>query len=78
MTHFLASLESKEFDSKCITGYTSCPLLTDENKVLLAEFKYKGELEETFRKWIGRGLEGAKESVRSRRFFSVGVLEASC
>lgn len=29
-------------------GYTSCPLFVGNNKVLLAEFKYNGELDETF------------------------------
>ncbi|KAL1955960.1 hypothetical protein VTO42DRAFT_7945 [Malbranchea cinnamomea] len=34
-------------------GYTSCPLLTEYGKVLLAEFKYGGEPKETFNKWFG-------------------------
>lgn len=33
-------------------GYTSCPLLTEYGKVLLAEFKYGGEPKETF-DWLG-------------------------
>lgn len=33
-------------------GYTSCPLLTEYGKVLLAEFKYGGEPKETFN-WLG-------------------------
>lgn len=33
-------------------GYTSCPLLTEYGKVLLAEFKYGGEPKETFG-WLG-------------------------
>ncbi|OKL60746.1 hypothetical protein UA08_04245 [Talaromyces atroroseus] len=33
-------------------GYTSCPLLTEYGKVLLAEFKYGGEPKETF-SWLG-------------------------
>ncbi|ETI24239.1 hypothetical protein G647_03608 [Cladophialophora carrionii CBS 160.54] len=34
-------------------GYTSCPLLTGEQKVMLAEFKYGGEPKETFGAWFG-------------------------
>ncbi|OJJ42797.1 hypothetical protein ASPZODRAFT_20074 [Penicilliopsis zonata CBS 506.65] len=34
-------------------GYTSCPLLTEYGKVLLAEFKYAGVPKETFNKWFG-------------------------
>jgi sulfide:quinone oxidoreductase len=34
-------------------GYTSCPLLTEYGKVLLAEFKYGGEPKETFGAWFG-------------------------
>ncbi|KAG6098656.1 hypothetical protein E4U30_007674 [Claviceps sp. LM220 group G6] len=34
-------------------GYTSCPLLTEYGKVLLAEFKYGGEPKETFKNWLG-------------------------
>ncbi|GAB0136617.1 hypothetical protein EsDP_00004912 [Epichloe bromicola] len=34
-------------------GYTSCPLLTEYGKVLLAEFKYGGEPKETFGSWLG-------------------------
>lgn len=38
-------------------GYTCCPLTTEYGKVLLAEFKYGGEPDETFRKWFGIGQE---------------------
>lgn len=34
-------------------GYTSCPLLTEYGKVMLAEFKYGGEPQETFNAWFG-------------------------
>ncbi|CAK7199474.1 hypothetical protein SEUCBS139899_002154 [Sporothrix eucalyptigena] len=34
-------------------GYTSCPLLTEYGKVMLAEFKYGGEPKETFGDWLG-------------------------
>lgn len=33
-------------------GYTSCPLLTEYGKVMLAEFKYGGQPEETFNRWF--------------------------
>ncbi|EMD87197.1 hypothetical protein COCC4DRAFT_75839 [Bipolaris maydis ATCC 48331] len=39
---------SEEYD-----GYTSCPLLTGDKKVLLAEFKYGGVPKETFQSWFG-------------------------
>ena len=29
-------------------GYTSCPIFTGENKLMLAEFKYNNEVDETF------------------------------
>ena len=32
-------------------GYTSCPLLTGEGKVMLAEFKYGGVPDETFKRY---------------------------
>ncbi|KAF1829924.1 FAD/NAD(P)-binding domain-containing protein [Decorospora gaudefroyi] len=53
VTHnILLSLDGKnpvpEYD-----GYTSCPLLTGEKKVLLAEFKYGGVPKETFNEWFG-------------------------
>jgi len=34
-------------------GYTSCPLVTEYGKVLLAEFKYGGVPKETFHEWFG-------------------------
>jgi sulfide:quinone oxidoreductase len=34
-------------------GYTSCPLLTEYGKVMLAEFKYGGEPKETFNGLLG-------------------------
>lgn len=50
--NLLAALDSKppvaQYD-----GYTSCPLLTGENKVLLAEFKYGGVPKETFNRVFG-------------------------
>lgn len=37
----------KVFNSIYI-GYTSCPVFTSNKKLLLAEFKYNKELDETF------------------------------
>ncbi|KAK2600511.1 hypothetical protein N8I77_010038 [Diaporthe amygdali] len=50
--NLLQSLESKELDA-VYDGYSSCPLLTQYGKVLLAEFKYGGQPKETFGKWFG-------------------------
>lgn len=49
--NLLQSLESKQPDA-VYDGYTSCPLLTEYGKVLLAEFKYGGQPKETFA-WLG-------------------------
>lgn len=32
-------------------GYTSCPIFTGDNKLILAEFKYDGVVDETFYKY---------------------------
>ncbi|KAK4645144.1 hypothetical protein QC761_310800 [Podospora bellae-mahoneyi] len=45
----LRSMKGKEADEE-YDGYTSCPLLTEYGKVLLAEFKYGGVPKETFGK----------------------------
>lgn len=50
--NILLSMEGKEPASE-YDGYTSCPLLTGDKKVLLAEFKYGGVPKETFGKWFG-------------------------
>jgi NADPH-dependent 2,4-dienoyl-CoA reductase/sulfur reductase-like enzyme len=50
--NLLQSTEGKEPET-VYDGYTSCPLLTEYGKVLLAEFKYGGEPDETFGKWLG-------------------------
>lgn len=50
--NMLRAIEGKEPDS-VYDGYTSCPLLTEYGKVLLAEFKYGGQPKETFGNWIG-------------------------
>lgn len=50
--NLLQAMEGKEPDA-LYDGYTSCPLLTEYGKVLLAEFKYGGEPKETFGDWFG-------------------------
>lgn len=52
VNNMLLSLEGKEPEST-YDGYTSCPLLTEYGKVLLAEFKYGSEPKETFGAWLG-------------------------
>ncbi|SNX82585.1 related to sulfide:quinone oxidoreductase, mitochondrial precursor [Melanopsichium pennsylvanicum] len=46
------ALEGKEADA-VYDGYTSCPLLTEYGKVMLAEFKYGGQPKETFGNLFG-------------------------
>ncbi|KAJ5490261.1 sulfide quinone-reductase [Penicillium expansum] len=50
--NLLQTMEGKELDAS-YDGYTSCPLLTEYGKVLLAEFKYGGVPKETFGDWFG-------------------------
>jgi NADPH-dependent 2,4-dienoyl-CoA reductase/sulfur reductase-like enzyme len=50
--NLLQAMEGKTPDA-VYDGYTSCPLLTEYGKVLLAEFKYGGEPKETFGNWFG-------------------------
>ena len=52
VSNLMSSLEGKEPEA-VYDGYTSCPLLTEYGKVLLAEFKYGGEPKETFNSWFG-------------------------
>ncbi|KAL4890837.1 hypothetical protein BDV59DRAFT_183754 [Aspergillus ambiguus] len=49
--NLLLSMDGKSPEAS-YDGYTSCPLLTEYGKVLLAEFKYGGEPKETFN-WMG-------------------------
>lgn len=50
--NLLQVMEGKEPES-VYDGYTSCPLLTEYGKVMLAEFKYGAEPKETFNNWFG-------------------------
>ncbi|KAJ1039251.1 hypothetical protein NDA10_003883 [Ustilago hordei] len=57
------ALEGKEPDA-AYDGYTSCPLLTEYGKVMLAEFKYGGQPKETF-----GSLFGIDQGVPRRAFY---------
>ncbi|KAH8883326.1 FAD/NAD(P)-binding domain-containing protein [Thozetella sp. PMI_491] len=61
--NMLRSMDGKEPDA-IYDGYTSCPLVTEYGKVLLAEFKYGGEPKETF----GRVL-GIDQAIPRRAFY---------
>ncbi|KAK1147075.1 hypothetical protein N8T08_001814 [Aspergillus melleus] len=50
--NMLQTMEGKQPDA-VYDGYTSCPLLTEYGEVLLAEFKYGGDPDETFDRWFG-------------------------
>lgn len=52
VSNVLRSLEGHEIEAQ-YDGYTSCPLLTEYGKVMLAEFKYGGVPKETFNSWFG-------------------------
>ena len=52
VSNLLAVMDGKE-PAAVYDGYTSCPLLTEYGKVLLAEFKYAAEPKETFNEWFG-------------------------
>lgn len=55
-----AALGIKDGEAAAYDGYTSCPLLTEYGKVLLAEFKYGGQPKETFGSILG--IDQAKPS----------------
>jgi len=63
VANLLAAMHDKPLPC-AYDGYTSCPLLTGENKVMLAEFKYGGVPQETF----GR-LLGVDQGVPRKAFF---------
>ena len=52
VSNLLATLDGKGVEP-AYDGYTSCPLTTGENKVLLAEFKFGGVPKETFGQMFG-------------------------
>jgi sulfide:quinone oxidoreductase len=47
--NFERSLEGKDLKAK-YNGYTSCPIFVGQHKLMLCEFKYGGELDESFSK----------------------------
>ncbi|KAF2122262.1 sulfide-quinone oxidoreductase-like protein [Lophiotrema nucula] len=63
VSNLLETIQGKEPISE-YDGYTSCPLLTGDRKVLLAEFKYGSEPKETFNK-----LFGVDQGVPRRAFY---------
>ncbi|PVH97615.1 sulfide-quinone oxidoreductase-like protein [Periconia macrospinosa] len=63
VNNLLQAFEGKE-PTAIYDGYTSCPLLTGEDKVLLAEFKYGGVPKETFNR-----LFGIDQGVPRKAFF---------
>jgi NADPH-dependent 2,4-dienoyl-CoA reductase/sulfur reductase-like enzyme len=60
--NMLQAIDGKELNA-AYDGYTSCPLLTEYGKVLLAEFKYGGQPKETFAKF------GVDQAVPRRAFY---------
>ena len=60
--NLLLALDDKE-PAATYDGYTSCPLLTDKSRVLLAEFKYGGVPKETF-----AGVPGLSQGTPRRVF----------
>lgn len=61
--NLLAAMEGKAVDA-VYDGYTSCPLLTEYGKVLLAEFKYGNQPKETF-----AALFGIDQATPRRAFY---------
>lgn len=51
LVHNLLAYDEKRALTAEYDGYTSCPLIMGRKKLLLAEFKYGGELAETFDGW---------------------------
>ncbi|EGS19481.1 uncharacterized protein CTHT_0049480 [Thermochaetoides thermophila DSM 1495] len=60
--NLVAALDGREPPAR-YDGYTSCPLLTEYGKVMLAEFKYGGEPKETF------GQYGFDQATPRRAFY---------
>lgn len=54
VSNLLSSLEKRP-PQAMYNGYTSCPLLTEYGKVMLAEFKYGGKPHETFGTFLDQG-----------------------
>ncbi|KAG9251619.1 uncharacterized protein F5Z01DRAFT_273066 [Emericellopsis atlantica] len=54
VSNLLSSLDKRPLQA-VYNGYTSCPLLTEYGKVMLAEFKYGGTPHETFGTFVDQG-----------------------
>ncbi|KAK8192471.1 hypothetical protein M8818_007639 [Zalaria obscura] len=54
VSNLLSSVRGKPLH-EIYNGYTSCPLLTEYGKVMLAEFVYEGKPHETFGKLVDQG-----------------------
>lgn len=52
ISNMLSAMQGKDLTAS-YDGYTSCPLLTEYGKVMLAEFSYGGKPKETFGRWLG-------------------------
>ncbi|KAI4599438.1 hypothetical protein KJ359_001880 [Pestalotiopsis sp. 9143b] len=63
VSNLLAAMDGKA-PQKTYDGYTSCPLVTEYGKVLLAEFKYGGVPKETFAR-----IPGIDQAVPRRAFY---------
>lgn len=48
LTHNLSQVLDNKSPSAKYVGYTSCPIFVGQNKLMLCEFKYAAELDETF------------------------------
>jgi len=55
--NLLHLMENKVLNAK-YEGYSSCPVMVNYNEVLLTEFKYDGELDETFNWAVDQGKPG--------------------
>lgn len=63
VSNMLQVMDGKEPQAS-YDGYTSCPLITEYGKVMLAEFKYGGEPKETFGDFFG-----IDQSIPRRSFY---------
>jgi eukaryotic sulfide quinone oxidoreductase len=69
--NLMRAIEGKPLDGK-YDGYASCPLLVGVKRCILAEFKYGGDLAETFNYKTGKfplNLIGSEGALQERFFF---------
>lgn len=55
VSNLLNAMQNQGPHPESYNGYTSCPLLTEYGKVMLAEFKYGAKPHETFGKFVDQG-----------------------